>query len=64
MLDKVFENMIELGWKGLNEFNKKELLEIHLEGIIALFESLQGTEHSTDSLGFVCDFLDSLLKEV
>lgn len=64
LLDKIIENMKDMGWKGLDDFDKKELLKIHQKGIEDLFAKLQNTEDDTDSLGFMCDFIQAFIMEV
>jgi cytosine/adenosine deaminase-related metal-dependent hydrolase len=56
--------MEKMGWKELQDFNMKELVEYHLEETEKLFEELEKQNKENDSLGFITDFVRALLKEV
>jgi hypothetical protein len=63
MLDKLFKNMRKIGWRGLEDLDKKELISFHLKELEDMFYELEQQNKENDSLGFTTDLLRALLME-
>ena len=63
MLDKLFKNMRKIGWRGLEDLDKKELIIFHLKELEDMFYELEQQNKENDSLGFTTDLLRALLME-
>jgi hypothetical protein len=62
MLDKLFNGMNKIGWKGLESFDKKELVGFHLKELEDMFYELEEQNKENDSLGFITDLIRVMLK--